>query len=159
MARFVFAGLMLPATLAVAWLILRRPFREICGEISFEKARERFRQQREHLEAKFVTQASRLDPSEAERWEEARWQDVVVWARDRKTRVLLALVAVEFAEEPFSDSPNHHATAIFEFRRDEWGTEGRGLDEVRPDEAFLLHHRLEPIVVAHRRSAQAGGAI
>ncbi len=159
MARYLLAGLMLPACLTVAWLILRRPFREICEEIHFEKARERFRHNREHLEARFVTRASGSDPAEAVRWEDAQWQDGVVWARDRQTRVLLALVGVHFEPDPFSDEPQRHATAIFEFRRQGWTTEGRGLDEVRPDEAFLLHHRLEPIVVVPRRPTEAGGAM
>ena len=159
MARYLMAGLLLPTCLAVAWLILRRPLREICEEIHFEKARERFRMRRERLEARFVTLAARIDPAEAARWEDAQWQDGVVWARDRKTRVLLALVGVHFDLEPFADEPAHYATAIFEFRRDGWMTEGRGLVEVRPDEAFLLHHRLEPIVVVPRRPTQAGGAL
>lgn len=159
MARYLLAGLMLPACLTVAWLILRRPFREICEEIHFEKARERFRQGREHLEARFVRRASEADPAEAARWEAADWLDGVVWARDRQTRVLLALVGVEFEADPFSDESARHATAIFEFRGRGWTTDGRGLDEVRPEDAFLLHSRLEPVVFLPRRpTTEAGGA-
>lgn len=159
MARYLLAALLLPASLTLAWLILRRPFREICEEIRFEKARERFRMSRERLEAKFVAKAAALEPESAERWHEAQWQDGVVWARDRKSRVLLALIGVHFDIDPFSGEPARYATALFEFRRDGWMTEGRGLDEVRPDEVFLMHHRLEPIVFVQHRPTRAGGTI
>ena len=96
MTRYLVAGMLLPASLAMAYLILRRPIREICEEVGFEKARLRFRQQREWLEARFLSALGRIDPEEQERWEDADWRDEVAWARDRKTRTLNALVAVRF---------------------------------------------------------------
>src|SRR5262245_23008681 len=109
MARYLLALLVLPTCFGLAWLILRRPFREICEEIRFEKARDLFRLHREHLEARFVATLAREHPNEAERWDDAHWQDGVVWARDRKTRTLLALVGVLFEPEPFAGEPCHYA--------------------------------------------------
>lgn len=159
MLRYLLAGLLLPGCLTAAWLILRRPFREICEEIHFEKARDRFRGQRERLEARFVGLAGRLDPAAEGRWEEARWHDEVCWARDRKSRRLLALVGVHFEPGPFSDEPPRPATALFEFRGSAWTTDGGFLDEVGPEEAMLSQARLEPIFVARRRPSQAGGTM
>jgi hypothetical protein len=167
MARILVALTLLSTSLATAWLILRRPFREICEEIAFERARERFRGQRERLEARFLASLSRLRPDQSRRWDDAHWQDEVVWARDRKTRSVMALVGVQFEppaygtlgeDDGLEDGPQY-ATALFEFRRGAWTTDGRCLDELRPDEAVLLHNRLEPVHVAHRRPSQPDGPL
>ena len=42
-------------------------------------------------------------PSSGSRWEEAHWHDEVLWARDRQTRRLLALIGVHFEPDPFDD--------------------------------------------------------
>lgn len=157
MARFVVAITILPACLGLAWLVLRRPFREICEEIHFERARELFRLQRERLEARFLSRLDQHDPEARLHWDDAHWHDSVHWARDRKTRRLVALVGVHFDPPPFTDDPPTFATAIFEYRRGEWTTDGHGFDEIRPDEALFLHVRLEPIHEITRRPSQFGG--
>ncbi|CAN5911314.1 hypothetical protein BH23PLA1_BH23PLA1_31800 [soil metagenome] len=162
MVRILLAVTLVPLCLTLAYLILRRPFREFREEIGFDQAHELFRRQREHLEARFVAVLIRVDPLQGMRWEEACWHDEVVWARDRQTRRLLALIGVHFEVNPFDDDqPAQHATAIFEYANIKagWTTEGRFLDETRPDEAVLLHHRLEPIVLHPRKaSSQADDA-
>ena len=116
-----------------------------------DHARELFRQQREWLEARFLTALGRRStPIERLRWEDAHWHDEVLWARDRQTRRLLALIGVHFDADPFDDSPEprpRHATALFEFRKGRWIAEGKRLDEIRPDEAVLRHQRFEPVVL------------
>ena len=66
-----------------------------------DQARESFHCQREWLEARFMTALNRIDPAEGARWEDARWHDEVLWARDRQTRHFLALVCVHFDANPF----------------------------------------------------------
>ncbi len=111
--------------------------------------------QRESLEARFLTCLGRVDPIERLRWDEAHWHDEVVWARDRQSRRLLALIGVHFDDDAggYVSAPPRHATALFEFRRGRWQTDGRHIDEIRPSEAFLRHREFEPVVLPPRQRA------
>ena len=129
---------------ASAWCLGAGPLRGFFHGLGFDRARLRFRQQREWLEARFVGAVGRLDPAEAARWDDARWQDGVRWARDRKTGRLLALIGVEFDADPF-ESRRRHATALFEYRKGRWSADGRRLDSLRPDEALRRDGRFEPV--------------
>lgn len=147
----IWAGL-LPLCAFAAWMILRRPVRWVIEDRDIQRARVLFHQQREWLEARYLSVLARLNPLEHLRWEEATWENEVVWARDRQSRRLLALIGVRFPADPlssFPDEPPRHATALFEFRKGRWQTDGRHFDEIRPDEAFLRHREFEPIVVPH----------
>src|SRR3954469_23744674 len=111
MSQFIWVGI-LPVCLIALFLILRRPARQFAEEMHVDHARDLFRQQREWLEAKFLTALGKVDPLERLRWEEAHWHDEVLWARDRQTRRLLALIGVHFdptAVEDLSDSAARHA--------------------------------------------------
>ncbi len=123
------------ACLVAAWLIIRRPLRQVFEEVHFEQARVLFRREREWLEARFVTATSRLDPADGQRWDSAFWHDEIVWARDRDTRRLLALVCVHF-DAPFDALHDPGcATALFEFHGGRWHADGRRLDLTRPEQA------------------------
>ena len=144
-------GVVLPTCVASAWLIVRRPLRQVVEELHVDQARLLFRQQREWLEARFLKAMGKADPIERLRWEDANWHDEVLWARDRQTRRLLAMIGVHFDPPPFdddSDGEPRHATALFEFRKGRWHAEGKRLEEVRPDEAVLTSPRFE-LVVPH----------
>lgn len=153
MAWVIWGGMLSLALVAVgAWV--RRPVRFALESLRFDRAREQFRQQREWLEARFLGSLAKADPTEHHRWEDAHWHDEVVWARERPSRRLLALIGVHFdSDEIFDlpDDPPRHATALFEFRKGRWLADGKWLDQVRPDEACLRHHRFEPVVPHHRR--------
>lgn len=147
-------GGVLPACAVAGWLILRRPFRHFTEELHVEHARDLFRVQREWLEARFLSSLARVDPIERIRWEDAHWHDEVLWARDRQTRAFLALIAVHFDSLAFDELGElrpRHSTALFEYRKGRWCAEGKRIDEVRPDEAVLRHHRFEPVVTQPRR--------
>ncbi len=146
-------GVVLPSCLIAAWLIVRRPLRQIFEELRVDQARLHFRQQREWLEARFLTALGRADPVERLRWEEARWHDEIHWARDHQTRRLIALVEVHFDAAPFDEPPathSRHATALFEYRKRRWFADGKRLDATRPGEAFLPHGRYEPVAPTWR---------
>ncbi|MHC5537289.1 hypothetical protein ACYOEI_03520 [Singulisphaera rosea] len=148
-------GGILPACLIALWLILRRPARKFAEEMHLDHARDLFRQQREWLEARFLGALGKIDQIERLRWEDAHWHDEILWARDRQTRRLLALIAVHFDSNPFDDlpdSPLRHSTALFEFRKGRWVAEGKRLDEIDPDEAVRRNQRFEPVMVHHRRA-------
>lgn len=157
MALIIWGGVV-PACLAAAWLVLRRPVRQFTEELYVDNARDSFRMQREWLEARFLTVMARTSPPDRLRWEDAHWHDEVLWARDRKSRVFLALIGVHFREpgpsgfeDERDDLPPRHATALFEFRKGRWHAEAKLLDELRPDEAVLLGQRFEPVVLHPRR--------
>jgi hypothetical protein len=131
----------------VTLMIARRPIRQIVEDIHIDHARALFHQQREWLEARFMSILNRADPVEGQRWESAHWHDEVVWARDRQTRHLLALVCVHFEPGQFELPLTYsHATALFEFRKGRWFAEGKRLDEMRPDEAVGRNQRFEAVV-------------
>jgi len=152
MSQFIWMGI-LPACLIAFVLIVRRPARQFAEEIHLDHARELFRQQREWLEPRFLTALGKADPIEGIRWEEAQWHNEILWARDRQTRRLLAMIAVHFNASPFEDAGEpftRHATALFEFRKGRWFAEGKRLDEVQPNELVGRNQRFEAVVLNRR---------
>lgn len=153
MGMIIWGGV-LPACLFAGWLILRRPVRLFAEELHVDHARDLFRMQREWLEARFLSALARVDPAERMRWEDAQWHNEVLWARDRQTRVFLALIGVHFDASPFDETADpspRHATALFEYRKGRWCSDGKRLDEIEPGEAVLRNHRFEPVVTQPRR--------
>ena len=149
-------GVVLPSCLVAAWLIVRKPLRQVVEELHVDQARLLFRQQREWLEARFLKAMGKVDPIERLRWEDANWHDEVIWARDNQTRRLLALVEIHFDpapdDEDAPESTAQHATALFEYRRGRWIADGKRLDATRPVDAMVRHGRFEPVAPPHRRA-------
>src|SRR3954447_20414522 len=156
MGLLIWAGVLL-ICIVVAWMVLRRPLRQKIEDVHIDHARELFHQQREWLEARFISALSHADPAEGHRWESAHWHDEVLWARDRQTRHLLALVGVHFEPGPFDllQGPRH-ATALFEFHKGHWHVEGKRLDEMRPDEAVGRDQRYEAVAVSPPHPRRVG---
>ena len=102
MGQFIWA-VVVPACLVAGWVILRHPVRQFAEDLHVDHARALFRQQREWLEARFLSGLARVDPIERVRWEDAHWHDEVLWARDRQSRVFLALIGVHFDGQPFDE--------------------------------------------------------
>jgi hypothetical protein len=150
----IWAGI-LPVCLVAAFLLLQRPLRLFFEDLHVDQARESFHRHREWLEARFVTALNRIDPAEGSRWEEARWHDEILWARDRQTRHFLALVCVQFEANPLDHLSARLATAVFEYHKGRWRAEGKRLDEIRPDQAVGRNQRYEPVVVGHPNSRRA----
>lgn len=149
MGLLIWAGILSACGLVAFWLVVRRPLRQIFEDVHVDHARELFHQQREWLEARFISALGHADAVEGHRWESAQWDDEVLWARDRQTRHLLALVCVHFEPAPFDllQLPRH-ATALFEYRKGRWHVEGKRLDEIRPDEAVGRNQRFEAVAVS-----------
>lgn len=148
MGLLIWAGILAICALLAFWII-RHPLRQIVEEVHVDRARELFHQQREWLEARFISVLGHGDATEGQRWESAQWHDEVLWARDRQTRQLLALVCVHFEPSQFDLLPMpRHATVLFEFRKGRWHVDGKRLDEVRPDEAIGRNERFEALAVS-----------
>jgi hypothetical protein len=163
MGWMVWSGVLL-ACGGAAVAILAGPLRRLADEFQAERAREHFRRHREWLEADFLIALGRTAPTERLRWEVADWHDEVLWARDRQTRRLLALIGVRFdgpaRDEPSATAPEIEptcprgdATAVFEYRGGSWHAEGKRIDEVRPAEAVRRNQRLVPVILHPRRLA------
>ncbi len=147
MGWLIWAGI-LSLSLIIAFFLLQRPIRLFLEDLHVDQARESFHQQRERLEARFVTALDRADPLEGARWDDAKWHDDILWARDRQTRCLLALVCVHFEAGPFDHGDHGRlATAVFEFRKGRWCADGKRLDEIRPDQAVGRNRPYEPVEI------------
>ena len=104
-----------------------------------------FRTQREGLEARFFDLAGRLGKPRGLRWKHCDWQKEVTFARDLNTRLLTAFVSVEISfeaieggdmEEVAAVSTIRDATAVFHYQHNRWGTGGKALFNMNPQDAL-----------------------
>src|SRR5579859_632347 len=138
-----------PVVLLVAGLALLlawRPFRAFGREIQLERARELFLLQRERLEAHFLKAAAATGKPRGLLWKDCEWESEVVFARDRQSGQLAALIAVtiQFEAVPGSDMESlpavgnlRNASAVFFFQRGHWHTVGKAIFNMNPDEAVV----------------------
>jgi hypothetical protein len=136
------------AVLSLAVLaVLRRPLRRLSRDIQVERARELFRLQRERLELLFLPAAAATGKPRGLRWVECTFEDEVLFARDRRSRELLALagVTVRFEAVAGGDMEGlpavgdlRSASAVFFFHRGKWQTVGKAVFNMNPGEA--VHH-------------------
>lgn len=129
--------------LAIA-LIVWRPFRAFSREVQLERARELFLLQRERLEMHFVKAAAASGKPRGLRWKDCEWESEVVFARERQSAQLAALVSItiQFEAVPGGDMEGlpavgnlRNASAVFFFHRGHWHTVGKAIFNMNPDEA------------------------
>ncbi len=108
-------------------------------------ARQRFVQQREHLEAEFLRAARASGKPRGLRWMDCDWEPDVVLARDRKTRQLTALVGVTIRFEAVEGSEMEglpavgnlrNASGVFYLEAGRWRSAGRAVFNLNPGEAL-----------------------
>jgi hypothetical protein len=123
------------AMLAIVWLGARR----------LSAALAQFHQQRRSLEALFFATASSLGKPRGLRWNACDWGDSVEFARDRKTGQLFGFVAVTISFEAIEGGDMEgvaavgnlrNASAVFAYNGAAWGTVGRAVFNLNPDEAI-----------------------
>jgi hypothetical protein len=134
------------------WLALRNWLRRAPN---IQQASKLFVQQREYLEAKFFTAASRSGKPRGLRWKECDWDSSVAFARERTTGNLAALVGVTIQFEAIEGSDMEglpavgnlrHASAAFFFHQGKWQTIGKALFNLAPNEALEHFKELyEPV--------------
>jgi hypothetical protein len=122
------------ALAGVATALALRPLRTARQQERVARAQRDFHRQREPLEAKFFDLAAISGKPRGLRWVDIEFDDDVVYARERKTRRLKALVAIEVRfeavegggmEEVEAVSRIRAATAEFLHDGDRWTTQGR----------------------------------
>uniref|UniRef100_A0A7C4LMT1 Uncharacterized protein n=1 Tax=Schlesneria paludicola TaxID=360056 RepID=A0A7C4LMT1_9PLAN len=114
-----------------------------------------FRLRREQLEARFFDLASAQGKPRGLKWLDCDWQRDVLFARDKKSGLLTAFVAVNIRfeavegggmEEVAAVGTVREAVALFHYRRGVWGTGGRALFNMNPSEALRrLAGQFEPV--------------
>jgi hypothetical protein len=112
---------------------------------ALSQSRSRFLQQREHLEADFFQAASTSGRPRGLRWLNCEWDSTVLFARDRSTRQLIALVGVTIQFEAVEGSDMEglpavgnlrNASGVFFLERGRWRTTGKVVFNLNPDEAL-----------------------
>jgi len=138
-------ALLAVALVAIAW----RPVRAALNQSRLIRSRKEFHRQRERLEAKFFQLAAASGKPRGLEWVNCDFDDDVVYARDRRSGELCALVAVTISfeaqegggmEEVEAVGNLRAATAVFRARREIWGTDGRAIFNLNPTEA-IRHFR------------------
>ena len=134
--------LLLPVALAILGLVLRvRRGRSV----SVAELQQRFRQQREHLEAAFFAAAAASGKPRGLRWKDCEWENEVAFARERQTGRLAALVAVTIAFEAIEGGEMEGvaavgnlraASAVFFYEAGRWRTAGKAIFNLSPAEAI-----------------------
>jgi len=122
------------ALAGVATAIAIRPVRLARQAERLARAQRDFHRQREPLEARFIDRAAARGKPRGLRWVEVDFDDDVVYARDRRTRQLKALVAIEVSFEAVTgggmedvENVAKAKAATAEFLHDgvRWTTEGK----------------------------------
>jgi hypothetical protein len=118
-------------------------------QVQVERARELFRLQRERLEAQFITAAAATGKPRGLRWVDCQWDDGALFARDRESGQIAALVGVTIQFEAVEGSDMEglpavgnlrNASAVFFFNGGHWRTVGKAVFNMNPDEA-LAHFK------------------
>jgi hypothetical protein len=135
------------AVVAAVVLLFGRRLHRLGHEIQAERAQELFRLQRERLELLFLPAAAETGKPRGLRWVECSFDDDVIYARDRTTREVVALVGVTIRFEAVEGSDMEglpavgnlrNASAVFFFHKGRWQTNGKAVFNMNPAEA--VHH-------------------
>ena len=131
---YLIAPILVALLAALATVIALRPIRAARQAERLSRCQRDFHRQREQLEAKFIDRAAASGKPRGLRWTDVSFDDDVVYARDRRSGCLKALVAIEVSfealegggmEEVEAVSNVRAATAEFLYEQGRWKTDGR----------------------------------
>jgi hypothetical protein len=147
------------ALAGIAMTLALRPIRLARQAERLARSQRDFHRQREQLEAKFIAQAAISGKPRGLRWTDVSFDDDVVYARDRHTGSLKALVAIEVCfeaiegggmEEVEAVSNVRAATAEFLLDGNRWRTDGRVYFNLAPSATVkYLSSDLELVAEEH----------
>lgn len=132
------------AVLGLAGALAWRPWQRRRRTREERRALQAFRIQREQLEARFLDMARAAGKPRGVRWIECDWHDAVEFARDCRTGLLTAFVAVNVRFEAIEGGDMaeveavgliRDAAAVFHHQHGRWGTGGRVLFNMNPEDA------------------------
>jgi hypothetical protein len=134
----------------IVGMLAARPLRRAMLEAQLAEARRQFHIQRERLEAKFVQLAENSGKPRGLRWTACEFDDDVVYARDRKSARITAMVACTISfeaiegggmEEVEAVSNLRAATSTFTFEHNRWSTDGRAIFNLNPTQAVEYYRK------------------
>jgi hypothetical protein len=144
--------------LVVAVMLLRKSVRAWRERREADRGRRDFRRQREVLEARFFDLAAASGKPRGLRWVDCDWLETVTFARDRQSGLLTAFVAVNISFEAIEGGDMEDvaavgnirdAAAVFHYQKGRWGTGGRALFNMNPNDALeRLQGQFEPLPTA-----------
>jgi hypothetical protein len=151
-------GIAAAILLVIAVVLLRKPVRAWRDRREADRGRRDFRRHREVLEAKFFDLAAARGKPRGLRWVDCDWLETVTFARDKQTGLLTAFVAVNISfeaieggdmEDVAAVSNIRDAAAVFHYQKGNWGTGGRALFNMNPNDALdRLQGQFEPLDAA-----------
>lgn len=143
------------AILVVVALLAAIPLAQRYRQREAAHALREFRYRREMLEARFFDLARVQGKPRDLRWLDCEWADDVTFARDKQTGLVTAFasVCIRFEAVEGGDmegvaavSTVREAAAVFHYRNGIWGTGGRALFNMNPQDALRnLANQYEPI--------------
>jgi type II secretory pathway pseudopilin PulG len=156
----LFVVIAVVAVVAVMGVVIAvRPIQQAREAERLARAQRDFHRQREPLEAKFIERAAASGKPRGLRWLDVEFDDDVVYARDRRTGRLKALVAIEVSfeavagggmEEVEAVSRVRAATAEFIHDGGRWQTNGRVYFNMAPSATVrYLTTELEMVAEEH----------
>lgn len=134
---------------------LWRPLRAARREARLARARQQFKLQRERLEARFFSLAASSGKPRGLRWVDCDFDNLVTYARDRKSGQLSAFVGVTISFEAIEGGLMEGveavgnlraATAVFIYGQQGWETQGRVMFNLNPSEAIAYYVSLVELV-------------
>lgn len=137
--------LALGLAMLVAFALSARPLLRWMQDREARRAMAEFRRRREVLEARFFDLAATLGKPRGVRWKQCDWQREVTFARDRQTGLLTAFVSVNVSFEAIAGGDMEEVEhvgllrdgcAVFHYQHGQWGTGGRVVFNMNPDEAL-----------------------
>jgi len=156
---YLIATVLVALLAALATVIALRPIRAARQAERLSRCQRDFHRQREQLEAKFIDRAAASGKPRGLRWTDVSFNDDVVYARDRRSGCLKALVAIEVSfeaiagggmEEVEAVSNVRAATAEFLFEQGRWKTDGRVYFNLAPSATVkYLSSDLEYVAEEH----------
>ncbi|NBW97726.1 MAG: hypothetical protein EBR28_13620 [Planctomycetia bacterium] len=162
-ALYLIATFAVAVVAGMATSLALRPIRAARLAERLARSQRDFHRQREQLEAKFIERASMSGKPRGLRWTDVTFDDDVVYARDRKSRGLKALVAIEVSfeavegggmEEVEAVSNVRAATAEFLYDGTRWQTDGRVYFNLAPT-ATVKYLASDLELVAEEHAARA----
>ncbi len=158
MSSSLWVAIVISAVLVGLAFVLR-PFLRWLQAREARQAMKEFRLRREALEAKFFDLAAARGKPRDLRWKHCDWQDTVTFGRDLETQLLTAFASVEIhfeaveggdMEDVEAVGTIRDATALFHYQKGRWGTGGKALFNMNPQDALV---RLEGQFEAIDRTA------
>lgn len=144
MELFWIVAVVILVVVIAAAILLWKPLQQKRRKREEERAVNTFPMQREQLEARFFSMAASSGKPRGLRWLDCDWQSGVTFARDTESGLLTAFAAVNIRFEAIAGGDMEDveavdtirdAAAVFHYQHGRWGTGGRALFNMNPQDA------------------------